>query len=117
MARRFLKDTFVKGSDNIISKTLTEDDSAISVAWTELDVVIGPVTLTRTVSERGISFASGIVEITPSEIDEDLSALIVGEKYFVWFVVKTATDTAGVVYGAGDSDVGLIFQIENNPIG
>lgn len=113
-------DTFIKGSDNIISKVLTEDEEAINVAWTEIEIAfigqgVTQALITRTSDGDGISFASGVLEITPGALTEDLSALAVGRIYNVVATVKTASDIYGVSYGREDSDNKLYMMVSEVP--
>jgi hypothetical protein len=110
-------DYFVRGSDNIITMTLTEDGSAIASSPTEISIDIGDVTITRTPDGNGVSFAAGVLEITPGDLTETaaLATLVAGQIYPVLITIKTAGDLNGVVFGAADSINKQWFEISDLP--
>ena len=109
-------DYFIRGSDNIISMTLTEDGDPIATSPTEINVVFGGITITRTPDGNGISFSGGVLEITPGDLTEDFSGLISGKLYPVEVVIKGPGDLNGVVFGGTDSINKQFFLIDDNPV-
>lgn len=111
---------FIKGSDNEITLTLTEDEAAISGAWTDLDIdLCAPNDLSTTVlnisrasNSNGIELTSGVLSIVPGALTETLTPLVVGRLYRVFVTVKTATQTYGADFGRGDSTNQLYFLVE-----
>ena len=119
-----LDEYFIKGSDNKITLTLREDAVAISETPTELAIYIGDdpnnpvVTMTRAAPiGDGVSYAAGVVEITPADLTETLADLIPGSKHRVFIVVKTSADPNGVVFGQDDDEgsTELVFHVRKNP--
>ncbi len=110
-------DRFIKGSDNDITLTLTEDGTAISNTPTDLTVDIGGlVSINRTTfPSNGIAFASGIVTITPGDLTEDLSALLDGTVHRVKVVFIDGSNPNGIVYGGNDSANLQYFEISTTP--
>ena len=107
---------FIKGSDNVITLTLTENDAAIVVTWLQVDIYIGDgVVISRTTESGGVGFANGILTITPSGLTEDLSGLLVGKLYRVYIKVSDANSTDGSYFGADDSANKLFFEISDPP--
>lgn len=104
---------FVKDSDNEIKLRFTENGSAVSITWTEIQLQIGSLVLTRTANERGIDFTSGILTVTPGSIDEDLSSLITGSLLRCYLTVKSAVFINGVIFGASDSENSFHFVISD----
>lgn len=107
---------FIKGSENRVVLTLTEDGVAISGAWTQLDIFIGDLQITRLVDGDGVSLdpVTGILTIIPADLTEDLSALLAGSRHRVQIVVTDATNDDGAVFGGDDSDQ-LTFFISEKP--
>jgi len=103
---------FIKDSDNLITLTLTEDGSAITGSWTQVDVYIGPVTISRTSEVGGITFSNGVLTIQPGNLTEDLTALTVG-LHRVYIVVISGSNINGVYFGADDSTDSLYFQVSD----
>ena len=108
--------TLIKGSSNSVDAQLTEDGNPLVVNWTQLDVQIGPVTLTRTANQDGVDFSSGVLTITPGLLVENLDALVDGTLHRVIVKVTSASLTEGAVFGGDDSDTTLHFEIEDEPI-
>lgn len=111
-------DYFIRGSDNVISTTLTEDGTPIVVTWTE--VTVGFETLrggrsvldiTRSSETAGFTFQTGVLELTPADLTEDLSVLEDNNLYKIRITVKTAQEPSGVVYAGGDSDNRLFYHV------
>ena len=117
-----LTEYFIKGSDNGVVVTLTEDSSAISTTATEINVVMykawsaqPALTITRTTfPENGVAFNSGVLTITPGDLTEDTSVLTDGHVYRVVITVESAGETNGVVYGGDDSSDKLWFLVSAN---
>lgn len=107
---------FIKGADNQITLTLTEDGTAISGAWTQLDIWIGSLRITRTSDGGGVTLntTTGRLTINPADLTEDLGSLVVGEKYRVQIVITDATNDDGAVFGGSGSDQ-LTFIISEKP--
>ena len=113
-----ITERLIKGSDNIISLTLTEDGSAIASTATEIVIKLyqghglqSALTITRTPTGDGITFVSGLLEITPSDLTEDLSVLVHGRVYRAIITVKTVGEPDGVVFGGADSENKIYFHI------
>jgi hypothetical protein len=113
-----LTENFIKGSDNTVSITLTEDETAFALTPTEISVVIGDVvTITRSPSGAGLSYSGGVLlDIVPRTLTEDLSALGDGSTHRVKVVVKTSSETSGIVFGDDDYAEKLYFKISSNPV-
>lgn len=106
---------FIKGSDNQIVLTLTEDGQAISGAWTQIDIFIGHAAkITRNADGNGVALdtATGVLTITPGDLVEDLAAL--SGKYRVQIVITDPTNDDGAVFGGADSDQ-LFFMFSEKP--
>lgn len=115
-----LTETFIKGSDNAISLTLTEDEEAVEGAWDSISIHIGDpslVVITRTNDGDGVTFSvvTGVLTIKPGELTEDISALVNGRLYRVHIVVVSASNPDGVDFGADDSSTRLHFLIDERP--
>lgn len=108
---------FIKGSDNQIKLILTEDGSAISGAWTRLEVWIGDLEIERTTDENGIALntSTGELTITPADLTEDLSSLVVNRLYRVLIVLVDATNDDGALFGGNDSTDRLYFLVSELP--
>lgn len=111
---------FIKGSDNVITLTLTEAGSALSGSWSSVDVDVcdilsGQLVLNihRTSNTAGVGFTDGVLTIKPGQLSEDLNALLVGVLYRVFVTVTIAsTQPEGVDFGRGDSANALYFLVE-----
>lgn len=108
---------FIKGSDNQISLTLTEDGDAIAGQWTSLEIWIGDLQIQRAADGDGVALntSTGVLTITPADLSEDLSSLVVGETYRVQIVVTDAVNDDGALFGGNDSPEWLEFQISQKP--
>lgn len=110
---------FIRGSDNQIKLTLTEDGEAVAGAWTELDICIGPVQIHRDADGNGISLSdvTGLLTITPADLAVDeiaaLRALSARQSYPVKIIVKSVLNDDGAVFGAGSDRI--IFTISDRP--
>lgn len=109
-----MTEDFIKGADNQIVLTLTEDDEAISVAWTRLDIWIGELQITRLADGDGVALdpATGILTIRPGDLTEDLSSLVAGSLHRVQIVVTDAANDDGAVFGVSNP---LLFLIADKP--
>lgn len=108
---------FVKGSDNVITLTLQENGIPVSGAWTALDIYIGSdgFNIHRTANGAGITFNSGVLQIRPSQLSEDMAPLPNGT-HRVYIKVKDAvTNTVGAYFGASDSPDPLYFDVTDPP--
>ena len=105
----------VQDSDNTITLTLTEAGSAIALSWTRLDIAFGGVTITRTVNENGITFNSGVIDLTPGSLSTAekvlVTALVKPKLYRTYITVIADTEPSGVVFGASDSDNKLYLYV------
>jgi len=113
-------DSFIKGSNNIITMTLTEDGSPIGSSPTQididfLDVLTGAVILniTRSPTGTGITFSGGVLEIEPGLMGEPLTELVAGELYRIIITIITASEVQGVIYGGDDSDAKQFFLVSD----
>lgn len=113
-----ITEQLIKGSDNIITLTLTEDGTAISSTATQIDITfyIGyglqpALTITRTPTGNGVSYSGGVLEITPSDLTEDLTLLSNGRIYRAIIKLTTVGEPDGVVFGGADSDAQIYFHI------
>ena len=113
-----LTENFVKDSNNIISLTLTEDGTAISGAWTDLDIDFyrnGTLALniSRTADGTGVALntSTGILTINPAQLSETLTDLIAGVLYRIFITVKDSTNPEGAIFGAEDSTSRLYFLV------
>jgi len=109
---------FIRGSDNQIKLTLTEDDLAIFGAWEAVDIYIGSKSIHREVDEDGISLdtSTGILTITPGDltVDEqaDLATLIAGRLYRGRIIVTSTLNDDGAVFGGSGADP-LYFHVSD----
>lgn len=110
-----LTEHFIKGSDNAIKLTLTEDGSALSGSWARLEVWIGSLEIQRTSESNGIAFSAGVLSITPADLTEDLSTLIAGRLYRMQVVVANAGGDE-FVFGGNDSANKVYFEISDKPV-
>ena len=101
---------FIKGSDNVVQVTLTEDDAAITTTWTQLKIYVGAVTITRTANGDGVSLTSGVLQITPAELSESLATLT-NDKHRVLIRLRDSGNPNGVYFAADDSDEHLYFNV------
>src|SRR5688572_27020675 len=113
-------ENFIRGADNQIKLTLTEDGEAISGAWTGLDIWIGSVQLTRAEDGDGITLdtATGLLTITPANLTTDekteLDSLSIRIGYRVKIIVTSALNDDGAVFG-GDGSEKIIFMMSDKP--
>lgn len=113
-----ITEAFIKGSNNLITLTLTEDDVPISTDWTELAILIyNPhtgilvSTITRTSSSDGVIFSGGILTINPGLMTELLTELVAERLYRVKIRIKDAGHQVGVWFGDEDSKDRLYFIV------
>lgn len=106
----------IRNSDTQIKLQLLEDDVAISGAWTQVDVHIGSVTITRNADGNGVALSTGdgTLTLTPADITEDLSGLVAGRTYRGYVVVTDAINDDGIVWG-NDGHDRLFFVISDKP--
>ena len=109
-----IEETFIRGSDNKMTIDLGEAGVPIPDAFTQIDLHIGPLTITRTTNENGISLASGKLEITPGDMvaGDNLDQLPNGP-HVTYIRVITPTETNGVWWGAADSDNRIQITVRN----
>ena len=110
-----LIDHFIKGSNNIISLSLQEDNEDIASVPTGIDIFIGDVQITRSPDGNGVTYTAGVVDINPGLLTEDLTSLVAGNQYRVYVTITTAQDVQGVVFGGDDSDDKLYFNVSDAP--
>lgn len=109
----------IRDSDNKIRLQLTEDGSAISGAWTALDIYFGGVHLTRAADGDGVSLSTstGILEISPGDLTTgekaDVAELRAGRSYKVKIVVTSSLNDDGAVFG--EDGTGIYFKIADKP--
>lgn len=116
-------ENFIKGSNNVIELTLTEDNAAIDGVWNTLSIYIGNpalVTITRANGdpEAGVNFTNGLLTINPGKLglsQSELDALVVDELYPVWIKIVSSIDSEGVDFGAPDSIDTLSFWVSERP--
>lgn len=115
--RTIVREFFLRGTDNQISITLTENDVAISGAWTRLEIWIGSLEIERNVDGNGVALntSTGVLTITPADLTEDLSSLVDGQEYDVLVRVVDSGNDDGAVFGGEDSDARLIFKVSTPP--
>lgn len=105
----------VAGSDNTITLTLTEASSPISLVWTQLDVVFGGVTITRTANGDGITFSGGVLNLIPGSLTTAEKAVITAlpkpKLFRTYITVTAASEPSGVVFGASDSENKLYLYV------
>ena len=113
---------FIRESDNQIKLTLTEDDIAISGAWSALDIFIADVLyIHRTGDGDGISLdtGTGLLTITPGDLttnEKDAIALMAENHYYpVKIVVTSVLNDDGAVFGGAGAEV-LLFHISDKPV-
>ena len=115
---------FIKGSDNVITLTLEEDDVAITGSWSALNIhFCNPadpetaiLTITRASSSNGIALSSGVLTIRPRALSETLTDLIAGRLYRIFVKVTDATtNTVGAYFGEEDSTERLYFLVTDPP--
>lgn len=108
--------TLIKGSNNVVTVTLTEDGSAIGGAWTELDIYIGTdaFNIHRTSNGNGVALAAGVLTINPGQLTEDLSTLPSG-LHRAYVRIKTSTNAQGAYWGADDTPGQLHFDVSDPP--
>ncbi len=116
----FELDTFIKGSNNVLTAKVYEQGSLLTDDWDDLESISvdigGLLLITRTADEDGLVYVPGIIKLTPGDLVEDLTPLIVGPiKRLVKFVFKTPSLPHGVVYGDRDTDTKLLWTISQNP--
>lgn len=120
MTHRIIREDFLKGTNNVIALTLTEDGAAIAGAWTEVEISIGEwddsVQITRTADGDGVALnaSNGVLTINPGQLSEDLTSLVAGE-YPVYVRVTDATNPDGAVFGGSDSTDRLVFVVSEPP--
>lgn len=110
---------FIRDSDNLIKLTLTEDDEAITGAWSELDIYIGNVHIHRTADGDGVSLdtSTGLLTISPGDLTTDEKAelaLLRRWSYKTQIVVTSVLNDDGAVFG-GDGSETLYFNISDKP--
>ena len=118
-----LSEKLIKGSENAVSITLTENGTAISVSSTEIvislfrpyDETRAVLTITRSPTGFGVAYTDGVITLTPADLSEDLGVLKNGRVYRAKITIKTATQTDGVVYGGNDSDAIIYFVVSALP--
>lgn len=111
------KERFLKGSDNKIVLTLTEDGQPVDIRIaTQIDIDIGNfLKITRTTSENGVDFSTGDLIITPGDLTEDVS--VVPDQFIPTLItVYDIQNTNGAKFGGADSDPRLMFSVRT-PIG
>jgi hypothetical protein len=110
----------IRDSDNLIKLTLTEDDVAISGAWSALDIDIGGVMIHRTADGDGVALdtSTGILTLSPGDLTADekaaLAELSTQKHHRGRIVLTTTLNDDGVVFGGAGSEP-LFFHISDKP--
>lgn len=111
----------IRNSDNQIKLTLTEDDIAITGAWTSLDIFIdGTLVINRIGDGNGVTFdtTTGLLTLTPGDFtapEKAILATFAAEEYHdTQIVVTTALNDDGAVFAGAGSDL-LLFYISDKP--
>jgi hypothetical protein len=114
-------ENFVRGGDNQIKLTLTEDGAAISGDWDALDIWFGGVHLTRSENGDGITLdtSNGLLTLTPADLLADeiaaIRALSARESYRVRIVLTSVVNDDGAVWGGNPALTDIIFVISDKP--
>lgn len=109
---------FIRGSDNQIKLTLTEDDVAIFGAWTALDIHIGSKSIHRDGDGDGVSLdtATGLLTISPGDLtveeQADIALLTANCMYRTRIVVTSTLNDDGAVFGGAGADP-LYFHVSD----
>jgi len=106
----------MKGANNPVTLTLTQDFVAIGSSYTSLVVEIGPVTLTRSANGNGVSLLSGVLTLNPGQINDDITNLIAGEVYRVVVRVVHSGAQQGQIYGGDDSEDVRVYLNVSEPM-
>lgn len=113
---------FIRNSDNQIKLTLTEDEEAISGAWSELDIWIQDVHIHRTADGDGVELntSTGVLILTPSDLlPAELDAvaeLSTMRPHRVRIVVTSVLNDEGVVFGGGTgAAMNIYFHVSDKP--
>ncbi len=110
---------FIRGSDNIVKLTLTEDGTAITGAWTGLSVYVGGIAITRAADGNGValSTSTGILTISPGDLTApevaSLATLEANHLYPVQIVVTSSANDDGAVWQPPDARI--LFHITDKP--
>jgi hypothetical protein len=111
---------FIRGSDNQVKLTLTEDGLPVAGAWTSLDIWIGDdVQITRANDGDGVTLSTttGILTISPADLTApeiaELAELSTLKLYRVRIVVTSGLND-GAVFGGPGSDA-ILFRIGDKP--
>jgi len=111
-------DYFVRNSDNVITLSLTENDSVISSNATEIVIKMYQgyssqvaLTITRTPDGDGVTYSAGVLEVEPSGLTETLTTLVDGRVYSVTVLIKTVLEPDGVLFGGADSDDKMFWHV------
>ena len=113
-------DNLVRGSDNPIKLSLTEDGSPVAGVWDTLDIWIGSVNLNRTADGDGVTLdtSTGLLTIIPANLlpaeIADLAELSARRSYLVKIVITSALVDDGAVFGGAGSEK-IIFMISDKP--
>jgi hypothetical protein len=110
-----MRETLIKGSDNVITIRLEENGVPIAGAWTALDLYIGVdgFNIHRTSNTAGINLTAGTLTITPGLLSESLASLPAGD-HIVKIRVQSSGNPNGAYFGAGDSEK-IVFTVEDPP--
>lgn len=115
-----MTEQFIRGSDNQIRIQLTEDDVAISGAWTVLDIWVGTVNIHRTADGDGVTLdtSTGILTINPGDLTTAEKTALGGldreTLHRGQIVVTSALNDDGVVFG-GPGAERLNFYVSDKP--
>ncbi len=112
---------FIRGSDNQIKLTLTEDDEPVFGAWDAVDIYFGGKTIHRDNDGDGVSLdtATGVLTIAPGDLTDgeqaDIATLVPNRMYRARIVITTTLNNDGAVFGGAGSDP-LYFHVSDKPI-
>lgn len=100
---------------------MTEDDIAITGAWTAIDIFIGDAdVIHRTADGDGVTFgtATGLLTITPGDLttaEKAALALLAAEQYHgTQIVITSALNDDGAVWAGAGADP-LYFFVSDKP--
>jgi hypothetical protein len=105
---------FLRGTNNIIELTLTDEGQAVPNLQlaTQVDLNIGGLLITRTSSGQGINYnlGGGVIVINPGLIPEDLTSLPIAQLPTT-ITVYDQGNQQGVRFGGPDSEPELMFSV------
>ncbi len=111
-------EVLVRGSDNALDLSLTED--GVEPGFTPTRILVrleNGITIDHsTPFTGGMDFVSGNLQITPGDLTpEDLSTLVQGQRYRVKIRLFTSEHTNGVVFGEDDQETHYYLTVQDVP--